>query len=79
MILILFCRLLWLNLRVQGEHLTSQLSWAASCLTISHMCVCTICLVDEFSPCALQSLMVGLMVVLVALCKLLVEYIWVDI
>ena len=29
--------LLRLNVEAQGEHLTSQLSWIASCLTISHM------------------------------------------
>ena len=39
MILTLFCGLLRLNPGARGEHLTSQLSWAASCLTISHTCL----------------------------------------
>ena len=35
--LLFFCKLLRLNSRAWGEHLTSQLSWvASSCLTISH-------------------------------------------
>ena len=31
------CRFLRLNPRVQGGHLTSQLSWAAACLSVTHI------------------------------------------
>ena len=56
------CRLLRLNPRAQGEHLTSQLSWAAAWLLVTR--VCPVFLVGEFSPCVLWPLMIGLMVVL---------------
>ena len=62
MILILFCGLLPLNRRAWGEHLTSQLSWVASCLLVAR--VCPVYLVVEFSPCVLRPLMIGLIVVL---------------
>ena len=39
------CRLLWLNAGVQGEHLASQLSWAAAWLLVTH--ACPVHLVDE--------------------------------
>ena len=56
------CRLLWLNTREWGENLTSQLSWAAAWLLVT--CVSPVYLVvDEFSPCVLWPLMIGLMLV----------------
>ena len=41
------CRLLQLNPEAGGEHLTSQLSWAAALLLV--ICVCHVYLVDKFS------------------------------
>ena len=57
------CGLLRLISRAWGEHLTSQLSWAAAWLLVT--CISPIYLVvDEFSPCVLWPLMIGLMVVM---------------
>ena len=56
------CGLLWLNPGEQGENLTSRLSWAAAWLLVTR--VCHVYLVDEFSPCVLWPVMIGLMVVL---------------
>ena len=42
---LILCKLLWLNTRVQGEHLTSLLSWAAAWLLVTY--VCPVYLVDE--------------------------------
>ena len=47
------------NPRAWGEQLSSQLSWAAITAWLLW--------VDEFSPCALWSFMIGLMVVLLTL------------
>ena len=55
------CRLLQLNLRMRGEHLTFV--FLGSCLTISHTCFP--CLSSRWiSPGVLYSIMIGLMVVL---------------
>ena len=57
------CRMLCLNPREWGgEHLTSQLSLAATWLLVTS--VSPVCLVDYFSPCALWPLKFGLMLVL---------------
>ena len=54
------CGLLRLNPRVWREHLTSQLPQ-----TISHMPISLVCIVvDDFSPCVLWSMMIGLMLIL---------------
>ena len=50
------------NLRAWVEHLTSQPSWLTAWLLVT--CVSPVYLVvDEFSPCVLWPLMIGLMVV----------------
>ena len=57
------CGLLRLNPGAWGEHLISQLSWSAACLLVT--CIIPVYLVvDEFSPCVLWPLMIGLMVVM---------------
>ena len=61
MFIYILCGLLRLNPGAWGEHLTSQLSWATAWLLVT--CANSVYLVvDEFSPCVLRSLMIGLMV-----------------
>ena len=56
------CWLFWLNTGVWREHLTSQLSWVAVWLLVTR--VCSVYLPSRWViPCALCSLMIGLMVV----------------
>ena len=58
-----WCWLLRLNPRAWGEHITSQLSWAAAWLLVT--CDSLVYLVvDELRHCVLWLLMIGLMVVL---------------
>ena len=58
------CGLLWLTPGARREHLTSQLPWATAWWLLVPCGSPAYLVVDEFSPCALWSLMIGLMVVL---------------